>query len=141
MTTITRAVTIRGEVRATDDLTLEGRVEGPIWCEHGELIVTASAEVLGDIIARDIVVFGQVTGQIVGTEVVDVRASADVDGRVIARRFILEAGATFRGRVEPQHLDTAIRVARFQQQKNRKAGSPYSGSANATYPSAPSGLP
>jgi cytoskeletal protein CcmA (bactofilin family) len=121
MTTITRAVTIRGEVRATDDLTLEGRVEGPIWCENGELVVAASAQVLGDIIARDIVVFGQVTGQIVGTEVVDVRASADVDGRVIARRFILQGGATFRGRVEPQLLDTAIRVARFQQQKNRKA--------------------
>jgi cytoskeletal protein CcmA (bactofilin family) len=121
MTTITRAVTITGEVRATDNLTLEGRVEGSIWCERGELIVTATAEVRGDIIARDIVVFGQVTGQIVGTEVVDVRASADVEGRVIARRFILEGGATFKGRVEPQHLDTAIRVARFQQQKKRKA--------------------
>ena len=121
MTTITRAVVIRGEVRATDDLTIEGRVEGPVWCEKCELVVTASAEIRGDIIARDVLVFGRVSGQIVGTDVVDVRASAGVDGRVIARRFILEEGATFKGRVEPQHVDTAIRVARFQQQKQRKA--------------------
>lgn len=120
MTTIARGVCIQGEVRVTGDLLLEGRVEGPIWCEGGELIVAVSADVRGEIIARDIVVFGRVIGQIVGTDVVDVRASARVDGRVIARCLILEEGAVFKGRVEPQHLDTAIRVARFQQQQQQQ---------------------
>jgi cytoskeletal protein CcmA (bactofilin family) len=123
MSTISRAVTIRGEVRATQDLIIEGSVEGAVWCEDGALVIAASAHVRGDIIARDILVLGRVVGQIVGTEVVDVRTSARVEGRVIARRVILEEGATFTGRVEPQHLVTAIRVARFQrQQKEAEAG-------------------
>ena len=121
MTRIPRAVTIKGEVRAIGALTIEGRIEGPVWCEQGELVVAASGQVHGDIIARDVVVCGRVTGQIVGTDVVDVRGTAIFEGRIITRRFILQEDASFRGRVEPQHLDTAIRVARFQQQKKQKA--------------------
>ena len=121
MTTIPRDVTIRGEVRAIGALVIEGRVEGHVWCESGELVVAASADVRGEIIARDVTVFGRVTGQIVGTDIVDVRGTAVFEGRIIARRFVLEQDASFRGRVEPQHLDTAIRVARFQQQKQQKA--------------------
>ena len=121
MTIISKAAVIRGEVRAEGDLTLEGRVEGPVWCEDGALTVAASAEIIGDIVARDITVFGRVVGQMVGTDVVDVRPAATVEARVIARRFILQEGATFTGRVEPQHLDTAIRVARFQQQRKPAA--------------------
>jgi cytoskeletal protein CcmA (bactofilin family) len=121
MAIIGKAAVIRGEVRAAGDLTLEGRVEGSIWCEEGALTVAPSAEIVGEIIARDITVFGRVVGQMVGTEVVDVRPQASVEARVIARRFILQEGATFKGRVEPQHLDTAIRVARFQQQRKPAA--------------------
>jgi cytoskeletal protein CcmA (bactofilin family) len=117
MTTIGRAIVIKGEVRATGDLLVEGHIEGPVWCEDAALTLGESAEVRGDIVARDVTVFGRVSGQIVGTEVVDVRRPAVVDGRVIALRFILEDGAGFNGRVEPQHLETAVRVAKFQQKR------------------------
>ena len=66
---------------------------------------------VGDIIARDITVFGNIAGQLLATDVVDVRAEATVTGRIVSKRFILNDGAHFTGRAEPQHLDTAFRVA------------------------------
>ena len=81
------------------------------------MVVAASAHVTGDIIARDITVFGRTTGQLVATEVVDVRADAQVRGTIVAGRFILHPDARFDGRVEPQHLEAAVRVAKYGQRK------------------------
>ena len=92
--------------------------EGPVWCEDKAVTIASTADVVGDIMARDITVFGKTAGQLLATDVVDVRAEATVTGRVVSKRFILNEGARFNGRAEPQHVDTAFRVARFQQQRN-----------------------
>jgi cytoskeletal protein CcmA (bactofilin family) len=118
--TIGTAVTIVGEVDSHADLVVEGSIAGPVWCEDGELVIAATGQVTGEIIARDVTIFGRVDGQIIATEVVDVRAGSTVTARVVSARFLLEPGAAFTGRVEPQHLDTAVRVARFQQQQRQK---------------------
>ena len=76
---------------------------------------------VGDVIAREIVVLGSAAGKLVATETVDVRAEGRVIGTVISPRFILDPAAHFEGRVEPQHLDAALRVARFEQ---KTAGCP-----------------
>ncbi len=114
MTTLGKTISVKGELRVHEDLTVEGRIEGPVWCENSAVTVTASAHVVGDIIARDITVFGRIAGQLLATDVVDVRAEATVTGRIVSKRFILNEGAKFNGRAEPQHLDTAFRVAKYQ---------------------------
>lgn len=121
MTTIGRTVTVKGEVYAGHDLVVEGRIEGPICCEGGAVTIAGSAEIVGNILARDITVFGRCTGQLVATDVVDVRAGATVAGQIITRRFLLDEGAYFSGRAEPQHLDAALSVARFNQKKKEAA--------------------
>jgi len=121
MTTLGRTVVVKGELRTFDDLTLEGRMEGPVWCD-GSVVLTSSAEVAGDIIARDITVFGRFTGQLVATEVIDIRAEAMVKGRVVTNRLIVDDGAHFEGRSEPQHLEAALRVAQFQQRRRDADG-------------------
>ena len=108
---------IKGELRSFESITIEGRVEGPVLCEDQAVVLAASAEITGDVLARDIVVFGRVAGQLIATDVVDVRPDASVRGQVVTKRFILDPDARFEGRVEPQHLDAALRVARFQQRK------------------------
>jgi cytoskeletal protein CcmA (bactofilin family) len=120
--TLGRGVSITGEISCSGSLVIEGSVHGPIWCEDGELVIASSAQVHGDIVARDVTIQGRVDGQIIATDVVEVRSGAELSGRIIAKRFILEPDAAVRARVEPQHLDTAIRVARFQQQKKNAAG-------------------
>ena len=116
MITLGRTISIKGELRIADDLTLEGHVEGPVFCD-GSLIVGPLADVSGDVIARDITVFGRFDGQLVATDFVDICADASVSGRVVAQRFILDDAAKFNGRSEPQMLDAALRVAKFHQQR------------------------
>ena len=112
-----RTIKIVGEVHATGELIIEGQVTGPIHCDEGTVEVTATAVIEGDVIARDITVFGRAAGQLIATDVVDIRAGAVVAGAVIAPRLILNGNATFNGRVDPKRLDAALGVARFQQKQ------------------------
>jgi cytoskeletal protein CcmA (bactofilin family) len=120
-TTFGRTITIKGEIRTSEDVTIEGRMDGPIFGDRSVVVVAASAQVAGDIIADDITVYGRVAGQLVATDIVDVRAGATVHGQVMSKRFILDPEATFTGRVEPQHLEAALSVARFNQKKRDAA--------------------
>ncbi len=117
MTTIGKTISIKGEFRAAEDITVEGRIDGHLHCEGFAVVLRPTADVTGDIIARDITVFGRSSGQLVATDVVDVRPEAIVKSQVIAAQFILNEGAQFHGRVEPQHLEAALRVAKFNRQK------------------------
>lgn len=123
MSVFGRTLVVKGELRSDADLTIEGRVEGPVWCEGAAVTLTESASVIGDVMARDVTVTGRLEGQVVATEVVDIRTGATVTGKVVSARFILNDGATFNGLVEPQHLEAAVRVARFQREK-QAAGRP-----------------
>ena len=112
-----RSIVLKGEVSATEDMTVEGRVDGPIRCEGKSVVIARTAEVTGNVIARDITVFGQLAGQLVASEVVDIRADATVSGQVISPRFILQEAAQFNGRVTPQHLEAALRINRYNMRK------------------------
>jgi cytoskeletal protein CcmA (bactofilin family) len=120
MSTIGRTMAIRGEIRSGEDLTVNGKIDGQIFCEDGCVVVGPSAEIQGDVLARDITVHGRHSGQLVATDIVDVRAEGRVSGQVVSRRFILDPEASFKGRVEPQHLEAAIQVLRFNQKRREK---------------------
>lgn len=109
-----RSIRIKGEVQATSDVTVEGQVDGPILCEGYALQVSPGAEIAGEVIASDITVFGRASGQLIATDTVDIRSSAEVHGKVIAPKVILHEGGVLQGRVEPQHLDAAISVSKFR---------------------------
>jgi cytoskeletal protein CcmA (bactofilin family) len=119
MSTIGPTIKVKGELRASEDLTLEGRIEGSIVCEKGAVVVTSSGDIKGNILASDITVFGRTNGQLVALDVVDIRAEATVAGQVISKRFILNDGARFDGHVDPQHLEAAMRLFQFQERQTR----------------------
>src|SRR5579872_7262993 len=113
-----QSLRLRGEVTIGEDVVIEGTIEGgPVWCEGCAVTVAATASVTGDIIARDNTAFGSVSGTLLATEVVDIRPSAAIAGRVVSPRLILEEGARFTGTVEPQHLEAALRVARHRRRQ------------------------
>jgi cytoskeletal protein CcmA (bactofilin family) len=118
MTTVGQGLFIRGEIVTADDLTIEGRVDGPVWCDGGAVTIAPTATLAGHVVARDITVFGTVDGTLVASEVVDIRPEALVRGRVVAARFILTEGGSFNGSAEPQHLEAALRIARHRYQRD-----------------------
>jgi cytoskeletal protein CcmA (bactofilin family) len=108
------AMEVRGQMQIAEDVTIHGRVDGAIRAEGHAVVIGESATVTGDILARDLTVFGSVSGTMVASEVVDIRPTAQVDGRVIALRFILTEGASFQGTVQPQRLEAALLIARHR---------------------------
>jgi cytoskeletal protein CcmA (bactofilin family) len=117
MSVIGKSIHITGEVRSTSDLTIEGEVTGPVMCEGASVTLTATATIAGDVIGGEITVFGRSSGQLIATEVVDVRPGAVVDGTIIAPRFILHEGGLVNGLVDPKRVDAAMSVMKFQQKK------------------------
>ena len=116
-----RTIAIRGNVDCVEDVLIEGRVDGNIWNEHHAVTVGADAVVKGDIVARVITVRGEMDGMMMATGRVDIMDEARVTGRVVSPKFMLAEGATFNGKVEPQHLDTAMRVARHRRAETAEA--------------------
>jgi cytoskeletal protein CcmA (bactofilin family) len=137
MVVLSPSILVRGELQATEDLTIEGLVEGPVWCDGLAVTVAANAKVVGDIVARDITVFGSVSGTLVASEMVDVRPTASVTGRVVAGDFILADGGSFSGTVHPQHLKAALTVARHRHARRNEvdgtAGSPAADGSTPVY--------
>ena len=117
MSILGATVVIKGEIRASADLSIEGRVEGNVVCDGFAVTLAPSAHVVGDVFARDITVSGRAEGQLIAAEVIDIRSEADVSGRLITDRLIINEGARVNGHVEPQHLEAALRVAKFNRQK------------------------
>lgn len=116
-------VTVRGEVSSTDDLSIEGRVDGPVWCEGHAVTIADTAVINGDVFARDITVAGTVNGTLLAREIVDVRASAQVTGRIVSARIILAEGGRFHGDVQPNQLDAALTVARHRRREAAESAS------------------
>src|SRR5882762_12017195 len=117
-----RTLAIRGNVDCVEDVLIEGRIDGHIWNENHVVTVGADAIVKGDIVARMITVRGEVEGTMMATGRVDIMNEARVTGRVVAQRFVLADGGMFSGKVEPQHLDTAMKVARHRRAETMDAG-------------------
>jgi cytoskeletal protein CcmA (bactofilin family) len=126
-----RTIEIKGNVDCVEDVLIEGRVTGHIWNEAHVVTVGADATVTGDIVARTITIRGTVDGTMMATGRVDVMDEARVTGRVLAPRFMLAEGASFNGKVEPQHLDAALKVARH---RRSEALEPASGAAAKAAP-------
>jgi len=116
-----RTLVIRGNIDCVEDVLIEGRVDGNIWNEHHAVVVGADGIVNGDIIARIITVRGEVDGTMLATGRVDIMNDARASGRVVAPRLMLAEGAQFNGKVEPQHLETAMRVARHRRAETAEA--------------------
>ena len=97
---IGKSIVICGEVRGSEDLVLDGRVEGTVSLTEGRLTVGASANVAADLTAKDVLILGHVQGNVVATGRVELRAGCNVQGDITALRLAVEDNAIFRGKVD-----------------------------------------
>jgi cytoskeletal protein CcmA (bactofilin family) len=97
---IGKTVTIRGEVTGSEDLIVDGRVEGTVSLSESRLTVGPNANVAADLSAKDILVMGQVQGNLVASGRVELRAGCHVEGDIRALRLAVEDNALFRGKVD-----------------------------------------
>jgi len=102
MAHIGKSVFIKGELSGSEDLYVDGEVEGTIELRGHSLTVGPNGRVRAHVHARNVVVQGKVTGNIQASERVDLRASANVTGDIITQRISVEDGAYFKGGIDVQ---------------------------------------
>jgi cytoskeletal protein CcmA (bactofilin family) len=97
---IGKSVVIRGEVKGSEDLFVDGRIEGTISLSESRLTIGPNAVLAADLTARDVLVLGQVQGNIIASGRVELRAGCSLIGDVRALRLAIEDNAIFRGKVD-----------------------------------------
>ena len=97
---IGKSVVICGEVKGSEDLIVDGRVEGTVTLSDCRLTIGPNAKVQADLSARDVLIQGHVHGNVVATGRVELRAGCSVEGDIRALRLAVEDNAIFRGKVD-----------------------------------------
>jgi cytoskeletal protein CcmA (bactofilin family) len=91
---------VKGDITGTEDLLIDGAVEGLIQLDGRKLTVGATATVKADINARDVVVFGYVKGNIRAKGRVEIKKDGSVIGDLTTAQIMIEDGADFKGSIE-----------------------------------------
>lgn len=97
---IGKSVVICGEVKGSEDLIVDGRVEGTVTLNESRLTIGPTANVAADLSARDILILGRVQGNVAASGRVELRAGCVVEGDIRALRLAVEDNAVFRGKVD-----------------------------------------
>jgi cytoskeletal protein CcmA (bactofilin family) len=99
-TVIGKSVTIRGELSASEDLYLDGEIQGTVSLPGNRLTIGPNARVQADVNVRDVIVFGRLEGNIHAAGRVELRQSAFMQGDITASRLAIEENASVKGKIE-----------------------------------------
>jgi cytoskeletal protein CcmA (bactofilin family) len=120
-------VVIKGELNGSEDLTVEGHVEGKIELRDHVLTIGPNGKIKAQVFAKAVIVLGEVNGNVTATEKVDIRDGGSVDGDIVSPRVAIAEGAHFRGTVDmqrkggqPQGQGQGGGQQRSQQQQQQK---------------------
>jgi cytoskeletal protein CcmA (bactofilin family) len=102
MVNIGKSVIIKGELSGSEDLTIEGQVEGKIELRQNVLTIGPNGKIKAQVFAKTIVVQGEVHGNISASERIDIRDNGSVDGDLSSPRVSIADGAHFRGSIDMQ---------------------------------------
>lgn len=97
---ISQGIRINGEVTGSEDLFIDGHLEGKLNLGNSSLTVGPNGEIKADIYAREVIVRGRVDGKIIGREKIQLWSTGNVAGDLQTERLTIEDGAVLRGRVE-----------------------------------------
>ena|SRR5688572_662311 len=122
---IGKSVVIKGELAGSEDLTIEGHVEGTIQLRDHVLTIGPNGKIKAQVFAKSVIVLGEVTGNVTASDKVDIRDNGSVDGDIVSPRVAIAEGAHFRGSVDMQ----------------RKASAPQSQGKSAASQTAPQATP
>ena len=99
---IGKSVIIKGDLSGSEDLTIEGQVEGKIELRQNVLTIGPNGKIKAQVFAKSVIILGEVTGNVTATEKVDIRDNGSVDGDIAAPRVAIAEGAHFRGSIDMQ---------------------------------------
>jgi cytoskeletal protein CcmA (bactofilin family) len=97
---IGKSVIIKGELSGSEDLYLDGEVEGNIDLHNHNLVIGPNGRVRANVFAKDVVIHGKVDGTVTGENKVELKKSALLNGDITTQRIVIEDGAFFKGAID-----------------------------------------
>jgi cytoskeletal protein CcmA (bactofilin family) len=107
---IGKSVVIKGQLSGSEDLYVDGTVEGSIELEGNNLVIGPNGQVRANVNAKGVVVQGKLEGNIRASARAELRKSAVVVGDIFTQRVAVEDGAYFKGKVDIQRETTKAPV-------------------------------
>ena len=98
--TIGKAVKVVGQIFTKEDLYVDGDVEGTIESQDNKVTIGPNGRVQASIKARDVIILGQVQGNVETSDKVDIRKDAKLVGDIVTSRISIEDGALFKGSID-----------------------------------------
>jgi cytoskeletal protein CcmA (bactofilin family) len=97
---VSAGLRVKGEISGNEDLLVNGIVECPIQLEEKMLTVGPSGKVTANAVAREVIVFGEVKGNLVARDRIQIKKEGSVVGDLTTGRIVIEDGANFKGSIE-----------------------------------------
>jgi len=109
---------IKGRISGEEDLQIDGKVEGPVSLRGHRLTVGRGSQMSSEITAREVVVYGNLVGNVHASDRVEIKKDGKLTGDITTARISIEDGAIFKGRIEierqeskaPAKVETAAAV-------------------------------
>jgi cytoskeletal protein CcmA (bactofilin family) len=98
--TLGKNVTVKGQIFAREDLTIDGEVEGTVECHEHRLTIGPNARVQAGLKAREIVIHGSIQGNVEAVDKIDIKKEAKLVGDIKTSRIVIEDGAYFKGSID-----------------------------------------
>jgi len=108
--TIGKSVVVKGELSGSEDLVVDGEVEGSIALRGQSLTIGPNGRVRANIEARNVILHGRVDGDIHASDRVELRKSASLSGDITTARISIEDGAFFKGTIDIQKPEPAPKI-------------------------------
>ncbi len=97
---IGKSVQIKGELTASEDLTIDGVLEGKVFMKDHDLTIGPNGTLQAEIRAKSVTVLGRLVGNVKASEKVEVAASGSMEGDIQSPRVLLADGARFKGSID-----------------------------------------
>jgi cytoskeletal protein CcmA (bactofilin family) len=123
--TIGKAVRVVGQIFTKEDLYVDGDVEGTIESQENKVTIGPNGRVQASIRARDVIILGQVQGNVETSDKVDIRKDAKLVGDITTSRISIEDGALFKGSIDikkPEPKPAAAAVGQQPQPAQVRSG-------------------
>jgi cytoskeletal protein CcmA (bactofilin family) len=108
---IGKSISIKGDLTGDEDMVIEGKVEGKVDLPNAQLTIGQNGQVKAELNAKSVVVVGHVTGNVNGSERVEIQGSGIVDGDVRAPRLVVAEGAVVNGTIQMTHKGSGAAAA------------------------------
>jgi cytoskeletal protein CcmA (bactofilin family) len=101
-------IVVKGEISSDEDLQIDGKVEGPISLRGHRLTVGRTANLNSEISAREVVVYGNASGNLRARDRVEIKKDGQVIGDITTTRISIEEGAYFKGHIEIERSQSSV---------------------------------